>query len=80
MSRFGTASRSNRRPRLKDSNYPGEQPKNGVDDALVDRNSDPDALAAPAPSANKTEGDALRDGSGSRHGEPPSHSRFEGKP
>ena len=51
----------------KDPNYPSEQPKNAVDDALVDRNSDPDAVAAPAPL--KLEGDALKDGSGSRQGQ-----------
>jgi hypothetical protein len=59
---------------MKDPNYPTEQPKNAVDDALVDRNSDPEAVAAPSP--NKAEGDALKDGSGSRHGEAPTRSRF----
>lgn len=57
---------------MKEPNYPTEQPKNAVDDALVDRNSDPDAIAEPAAEPLKREGDALRDGSGSRHGEDPS--------
>jgi hypothetical protein len=55
----------------RDPNYPTEQPKNAVDDALVDRNSDPDAVVAPS-APLKQEGDALFDGSGSRQGMDPS--------
>lgn len=54
---------------MRGPNYPSEQPKNAVEDALVDRNSDPEAVAAPAPLKN--EGDALKDGSGSRQGHSP---------
>ncbi len=52
-------------------NYPTKQPKNAVDDALVDRNSDPDALAVESEPL-KHHGDALGDGSGSRQGMDPS--------
>jgi hypothetical protein len=58
---------------MKDPNYPSTQPKDLVDDALVDRNSDPDALA-PSEGPLKQHGDALRDGSGSRQGEDPGRS------
>ena len=54
-----------------DPNYPSDQPKNAVDDALVDRNSDPDALAPPESEPLKRHGDALLDGSGSRQGMDP---------
>jgi hypothetical protein len=53
---------------MKDPNYPSSQPKNPVDDALVDRNSDPDAMVESEPPLKK-HGDALLDGSGSRQGE-----------
>ena len=33
---------------MKSPDYPTNQPKNPVDDALVDRNSDPDASRAPS--------------------------------
>ncbi len=62
-----------------DPNYPTEQPKNAVDDALVDRNSDPDAIAAPEGEPLKRHGDALRDGSGSRQGMDPSRGSADGK-
>ena len=55
---------------MKDPNYPSAQPKNAVDDALVDRNSDPDAIVESEPPL-KRHGDALLDGSGSRQGEEP---------
>lgn len=48
-------------------NYPTNQPKNPVDDALVDRNSDPDAQAQAAP--NKRQGDALLENE-RKHGKP----------
>jgi hypothetical protein len=44
---------------MKDPNYPSNQPKNPVDDALVDRNSDPDAQVQAKPL--KKQGDALLD-------------------
>jgi hypothetical protein len=44
---------------MKEPNYPTEQPKHAVDDALVDRNSDPAALAASEPLKNQ--GDKLMD-------------------
>jgi len=42
---------------MKSPDYPTNQPKNPVDDALVDRNSDPDATARAEPS--KKHGDKL---------------------
>jgi hypothetical protein len=42
---------------MKDPNYPDEQPKDPVSDALTDRNSDPEAQAQDAPL--KVHGDAL---------------------
>jgi hypothetical protein len=42
---------------MKDPNYPSEQPKDPVSDALTDRNSDPGAEAQDAPL--KVHGDAL---------------------
>jgi len=42
---------------MKSPDYPTKQPKNPVDDALVDRNSDPDAIARAEPS--KKQGDKL---------------------
>jgi hypothetical protein len=59
---------------MKDPNYPSSQPKNGVDEALVDRNSDPDAINDSEPPLKK-HGDALLDGSGSRQGESPDQSQ-----
>ena len=44
---------------MKEPNYPTSQPKNPVDDALIDRNSDPEANAQAEP--NKHQGDALLD-------------------
>jgi hypothetical protein len=46
---------------VKDPNYPSEQPKDAVSDALTDRNSDPDALA-PQDEPLKVHGDALLHG------------------
>lgn len=40
---------------MKDPNYPSNQPKNPIDDALVDRNADPEAQAQPT----RKLGDAL---------------------
>ena len=42
---------------MKDPNYPTEQPKDPVSDALTDRNADPDAQAQDGPL--KVHGDAL---------------------
>jgi hypothetical protein len=42
---------------MKDPDYPSEQPKDPVADALTDRNSDPEAQAQDAPL--KVHGDAL---------------------
>lgn len=42
---------------MKDPNYPSEQPKDPVSDALTDRNSDPDAQAQDE--SLKVHGDAL---------------------
>jgi hypothetical protein len=52
---------------MTDPNNPTEQPKHVVDDALVDRNSDPAAQAADSPA--QREGDAPMDASGSRQRE-----------
>jgi hypothetical protein len=46
---------------MTDPNHPSEQPKDAVSDALTDRNSDPDALAAQDGSL-KVHGDALLGG------------------
>ena len=46
---------------MKDPNYPSEQPKDAVSDALTDRNADPDALA-PQDESLKVHGDALLNG------------------
>lgn len=48
---------------MKDPNYPTEQPKDPVADALTDRNSDPDANAQDG--SLKVHGDALRQAHGS---------------
>jgi hypothetical protein len=53
---------------MKDPNYPSEQPKDPVADALTDRNSDPDALAQDAPL--KVHGDALLEPRGAAKAEP----------
>ena len=45
---------------MKDPNYPTEQPKDAVSDALTDRNADPEAQAQDAPL--KVHGDALLHG------------------
>jgi hypothetical protein len=42
---------------MKSPDYPTNQPKGPVDDALIDRNSDPDAVARAEP--NKKHGDKL---------------------
>ncbi|NUP72601.1 MAG: hypothetical protein HOQ16_15425 [Gemmatimonadaceae bacterium] len=47
---------------MKDPNYPTEQPKDPVADALTDRNSDPAADAQDA--SLKVHGDALLDSRG----------------
>ena len=52
---------------MMEPNYPTEQPKDPVADALTDRNSDPDALAQDAPL--KVHGDALLHGTSTAHGE-----------
>ncbi|MDB4899406.1 MAG: hypothetical protein JWN53_1214 [Gemmatimonadetes bacterium] len=62
----------------KDPNYPTEQPKNAVDDALVDRNSDPDALAASEPLKNH--GDALMDRSPTRQPERTASTKQDERP
>ena len=49
---------------MQDPNYPTEQPKHAVDDALVDRNSDPAARAAAAP--NDQGNEPQREPEGSR--------------
>lgn len=48
---------------MKDPNYPSEQPKDPVADALTDRNSDPDAEVQDE--SLKVHGDALRHARGS---------------
>ena len=48
---------------MKDPNYPTEQPKDPVADALTDRNADPDAQVQDAPL--KVHGDALLQGKSS---------------
>ena len=48
---------------MKDPNYPSEQPKDPVSDALTDRNSDPGATAQKE--SLKVQGDALLDSRGS---------------
>lgn len=45
---------------MKDPNYPSEQPKDAVSDALTDRNADPDAQAQDE--SLKVHGDALLGG------------------
>lgn len=55
---------------MKDPNDKSDQPKDGVADALTDRNSDPDAEARDEPL--KYHGDALLHGSDSRREETPS--------
>ncbi len=42
---------------MKSPDYPTNQPKNPVDDALVDQNADPSAVAEAGP--NKKHGDKL---------------------
>ena len=47
---------------MKSPDYPTKQPKDPVDDALIDRNSDPDAIARAEPSRphdDKRHGDKL---------------------
>lgn len=44
---------------MKDPNYPVEQPKDPVADALTDRNADPDAHAQTQDGSLKVHGDAL---------------------
>ena len=68
---------------MKSPDYPTNQPKNPVDDALIDRNSDPDAVARAEP--NKKQGDKLMENAppdnekpmleGSLEGERPRHDR-----
>ena len=68
---------------MKSPDYPTKQPKDPVDDALIDRNSDPDAVARAEP--NKKHGDKLMDNAtpdnekpvleGSLDGERPRHDR-----
>lgn len=60
---------------MKDPNYPTEQPKNPVDDALVDRNADPAATADAGP--NKRQDDALLDES--KRGKPLLEGSLEGE-
>jgi hypothetical protein len=52
---------------MKDPNYPTEQPKDPVADALTDRNADPDALTQESPL--KVHGDALLHGTSAQHRE-----------
>ena len=61
---------------MKDPHYPTEQPKNPVDDALVDRNADPAATADAGPS--KRQGDALLDQS-PKSGKPLLEGSLEGE-
>jgi hypothetical protein len=61
---------------MKDPNYPTEQPKNPIDDALVDRNADPAATADAGP--NKRQGDALLDES-PKSGKPLLEGSLEGE-
>jgi hypothetical protein len=67
---------------MKSPDYPTNQPKGPVDDALIDRNSDPDAIARAEP--NKKHGDKLMENApdnekpvleGSLEGERPRHDR-----
>ena len=68
---------------MKSPDYPTNQPKGPVDDALIDRNSDPDAIARAEP--NKKQGDKLMENAppdnakplleGSLEGERPRHDR-----
>jgi hypothetical protein len=66
---------------MKDPNYPSEQPKDPISEALTDRNADPEAVAQDAPL--KDQGDALLGSRGSAQDEPsadgpPDGSRDEG--
>jgi hypothetical protein len=65
---------------MKDPNYPSNQPKDPVSDALTDRNSDPEAEVQDAPL--KVHGDALLGSGGSQVKQsddgPPDGSRDEG--
>jgi len=68
---------------MKSPDYPTKQPKDPVDDALIDRNSDPDATARAEPSKNH--GDKLMENAppdnekplleGSLEGDRPRHDR-----
>jgi hypothetical protein len=68
---------------MKSPDYPTNQPKGPVDDALIDRNSDPDAVARAEP--NKKQGDKLMENAppdnqkplleGSQEGERPRRDR-----
>jgi len=68
---------------MKSPDYPTKQPKDPVDDALIDRNSDPDAVARAEP--NKKHGDKLMENAppddkkplleGSLEGDRPRHDR-----
>ncbi|HEX5970350.1 MAG TPA: hypothetical protein VFY85_00375 [Gemmatimonadaceae bacterium] len=68
---------------MKSPDYPTNQPKNPVDEALIDRNSDPDAVARAEP--DKKHGDKLMENAppdnekpvleGSLEGDRPRHDR-----
>jgi hypothetical protein len=62
---------------MRNPDYPDDQPKNPVDEALIDRNSDPDAIAGSAPP--KRRDDALRDGSSSGQSESSAPSEDDGR-
>ena len=67
---------------MNDPNYPTEQPKDPVSDALTDRNADPEATAQAQDGSLKVHGDALLGSSGKQDDQsedgPPDGSRDEG--
>jgi hypothetical protein len=66
-----------RRLMMKSPDYPTNQPKDPVDDALVDRNSDPDAIARAEP--DKKHGDKLMEGAPPDHDKPVLEGSLEGE-
>jgi hypothetical protein len=62
---------------MRNPDYPDDQPKNPVDEALIDRNSDPDAVAGSAPP--KRRDDTLRGGTSSVQGESSASSEDDGR-
>jgi hypothetical protein len=54
---------------MKEPNYPTEQPKDPVADALTDRNSDPDAQVQSQDAPLKVHGDAVLHGTSTARGD-----------